>query len=331
MSDLEYLRTMLDTYGYNTKTNTAWYHLPTTGDVPPNKFIKFIKYVDTPKSKYKDVLLDRLIEVAKVEYDRIKIVRGRQSIDSKFKIKNFDENGDKFIQFDFLNKHLDEIDSLAKDGNVDGLNALLGNAIITYMNEAFQEFKEVAESLGLYTKEAGNEYYVNAPQYKTEEGLNKFLEEYFWNSTYATTQIISIFTTDLAYYKLGIEDFQKRNKQIIAPSVKLDFRDDNGVEMNQGVLYVNDLMESSSQDLIEFLTDVFKERVAEKTMTPIEMSVILNKFRGKEINVTDAQALRSLRSWRKINMAAGNWSDEIEEAYQAIKNGNWEAKHFDTI
>jgi len=49
---------------------------------------------------------------------------------------------------------------------------------------------------------------------------------------------------------LGIEDFQKRNKQIIAPSVKLDFRDDNGVEMNQGVLYVNDLMESSSQDLI---------------------------------------------------------------------------------
>ncbi len=38
------------------------------------------------------------------------------------------------------------------------------------------------------------------------------LREYFWNSKLATSQIIELTTTDLAFYD-GVTDFQKRFKR----------------------------------------------------------------------------------------------------------------------
>lgn len=47
------------------------------------------------------------------------------------------------------------------------------------------------------------------------------LREYFWNSKFATSQIIELTTTDLAFYK-NIEDFQKRYKEVHAPALRLN-------------------------------------------------------------------------------------------------------------
>ena len=52
-----------------------------------------------------------------------------------------------------------------------------------------------------------------------KEDAIKKLENYFWNSMFATSQIIQLTTTDTAYYK-DVSDFQKRNKQIHAPALR---------------------------------------------------------------------------------------------------------------
>lgn len=49
------------------------------------------------------------------------------------------------------------------------------------------------------------------------------------------------------------------------------------------------------------------------------------------VNVADAQAYRSLSSYRTILGMSGQWTDEMEQAYNNFKNGTWNIADFNII
>ncbi len=153
------------------------------------------------------------------------------------------------------------------------------------------------------------------------------LREYYWNSKLATSQIIQLTTTDLAFYK-NLEDFQKRYKEVHAPALRLNTKatykgERIGRDWERTIYLKDDEIISS---VLEDIKTVLDERVRRNEMTKIDRDYILSKFR--KVNVADAQAYRSLSSYRAILGMSGQWTDDMEQAYNNFKNGDWNIKDF---
>ena len=156
------------------------------------------------------------------------------------------------------------------------------------------------------------------------------LREYYWNSKLATSQIIELTTTDLAFYK-NVEDFQKRYKEVHAPALRMNTKATYkgkriGRDWERTIYLKDDEIISSVLSNIETVLD---ERVKKGEMTKIDRDNIVNKF--KEVNVADAQAYRSLSSYKAILGMSGQWTDEMEQAYNNFKNGTWNMADFNII
>lgn len=156
------------------------------------------------------------------------------------------------------------------------------------------------------------------------------LREYYWNSKLATSQIIQLTTTDLAFYK-NLEDFQKRYKEVHAPALRLNTKatykgERIGRDWERTIYLKDDEIISS---VLEDIKTVLDERVRRNEMTKIDRDNILSKFR--KVNVADAQAYRSLSSYRAILGMSGQWTDDMEQAYNNFKNGDWNIKDFNII
>ena len=156
------------------------------------------------------------------------------------------------------------------------------------------------------------------------------LREYYWNSKLATSQIIELTTTDLAFYK-NVEDFQKRYKEVHAPALRMNTKatykgERIGRDWERTIYLKDDEIASSVLSDIETVLD---ERVKKGEMTKIDRDNIVNKF--KAVNVADAQAYRSLSSYRAILGMSGQWTDEMEQAYNNFKNGTWNIADFNII
>lgn len=153
------------------------------------------------------------------------------------------------------------------------------------------------------------------------------LREYYWNSKLATSQIIEITTTDLAFYK-NLEDFQKRYKEIHAPSLRMNtqatFKGERiGRDWERTIYLKDDEIKSS------ILEDVRTVLNSKTDLSDVDKRMILTKF--EEVNVADAQAYRSLSSYRAILGMSGQWTEDMQEAYDHFKSGNWSIKDFNTI
>lgn len=156
------------------------------------------------------------------------------------------------------------------------------------------------------------------------------LREYYWNSKLATSQIIQLTTTDLAFYK-NLEDFQKRYKEVHAPALRLNTKatykgERIGRDWERTIYLKDDEIVSS---VLENIKTVLDERVRRNEMTRIDRDNIISKFRN--VNVADAQAYRSLSSYRAILGMSGQWTDDMEQAYNNFKEGNWNIKDFNII
>lgn len=151
------------------------------------------------------------------------------------------------------------------------------------------------------------------------------LREYFWNSKFATSQIIELTTTDLAFYK-NIEDFQKRYKEVHAPALRLNTNSKYGRKEERTIYLKDDEIVSSALDDIATVLD---ERVKKGEMSKRDRDLILNKFR--EVNVADAQAYRSLSSYRAILDMSGQWTGDMQRAFDNFQNGKWDMADFNII
>ena len=306
------------------KKQFAWYNMPIFSDSPVCKFIKFLRYTTDNEGTYVDKLLPLLRNVVKQELSRIKLVRERIA-NNVSPIANFDKNGLKFMFFPELNEgtFLEEAIGLADEENLDTLNELIDNSLMEIMSTNFSSF--MTNNFNENDLEILGKDLIDSGVITSQEQLNDALSEYFWNQAFATTQIIQLTTTDLAYHKDGI-DFQKRFKEVYAAGTKLFTSSEYGKKIER-TLYLKDQLITSSgyQDIKKVLDKAVKEG----RIKSYDRDNILDKF--KDINVADAQAYRSLDSMRSVLDMLGKWTPAMQESYDRFKEGKWDMLDFNIV
>lgn len=198
------------------------------------------------------------------------------------------------------------------------------------VNEFLNTVKSLLNDIAAHNPNIKNINTIKNLLVATHNAAQEELENYYWNSTFATSQIIEITTTDLAYYK-GVEDFQKRYKEVHAPSLRLNTQATfHGKPIGrtwERTIYLRD--EIIISEVLKDVEAVFDEQVKNGRITKLERDYIISQF--KKINVADAQAYRSLSSYRSMMGMMGQWTDQMEHAYQNLKNNKWSMEDFNII
>lgn len=241
-------------------------------------------------------------------------------------------NKNRYIQDNLWNSEVEKVvDALLKGTNdleVDSMNKVL-QPIRDYYKKAKENGANISkiDLTNLVPKPVVNE-------------AIEYMKNYFYNTTLATSQIIELTTTDLAYY-VNLEDFQKRYKEVHSPALRLDThakffdinkqeivldaaKETNGLEKT---IYLQDNIVKTN--IIDDLKIVFQEKVKNKQMTQAEMDKVINEY--KNINETDAQAYRSLSSYRTLCVMSKDWNQAKEDTYNRIKNDEWDMTDLNTI
>ena len=307
------------------KKQYAWYNFPIFSDSPVAMFIRFTKYIDDNEGTFKQKLLPLFRQIVYQEMDRIKLCENRDK-SGVMKIQNFDKRGKIFNFFPELNTNKygksqisfkEAIQYYADDK--EGLDRFIDMAINEIMDKNFKEFLKSYnnDDLLIQVKRTG--------VVTTDEAALNKLEEYFWNQSFATSQIIQITTTDLAYYKDGV-DFQKRFKEIYAAGSKLNTNSKYGRKIERTIYLKDNIITSANY------TDIksnIMQAVKEKRLSKEEGLAILDKF--KDINQTDAQAYRSLSSYRAVLDMMGLWTDDMQRAFDNLQKGIYDSRDFDIV
>lgn len=159
----------------------------------------------------------------------------------------------------------------------------------------------------------------NSNHYTGEEHLS---ERQYYNMLYANAAIIQLTTVDPAFYKNSTE-FQKRFKETYAGGIQMNTNSKYG-KKTENVVLLSDVIITSPN-----YKDIARVIDGAKNLTEEDKKAIKSVF--KDINVADAQAIRSMHSYRSVLDMMGNWTDTMEEALNHFKNGEWNREDFDVI
>lgn len=297
------------------KKQFAWYNMPIFSDSPVVKFIRLPRYT----GDFKAQILPMLRDVVKQELYRIDLVEKRR-VNGAPQIQSFDKNGDKFHFFPELNKgdFLQRAKELIKKGDGRALSELIDTNVNSIMDALFQEF--LANNAGLHAENLMKQGVI-----KDASQEAAFLEEYFWNQAYATTQIIELTTTDLAFYKDDV-DFQKRYKEVYASGIKLNTNSAYGKPIRRTVYLADSIITSTTFQNIKSVLD---KAVSDGLIQTFDRDNILDKF--KDINVADAQAYVSPKAMRTVLDMMGAWTDAMEQSFERFERGEWDMSDFNTL
>lgn len=345
----------------------AWYQVPLLSDATSAEFIRAKRI----KKDFKNVISDKFTDLVRQEYNRIITVKKRYNSKERIeKIANYDMSDDKsggakFHFFpEFNNYTVVDIDGVAHvreslsaekavnavnkrsffnylaevAEDTDEFNRIAKEAVTTAMNNNFAKAIDTWASIGVFDRTDENneassfKYFKN----KTRKNVESVLEEYYWNTSYMQSQIIQLLTTDLAYYK-NYADFTKRALEFHSPTEKLNtlakwngeyvLADSNGNVRPERVIYLKDEIKES--DVTTEVKKIIDEKIARGELTLADKTVILDKWR--KTNTTDAQAYRTLKSYRATMIAADMWDDDMENAYNNIRKGTWTAMDFTVL
>ena len=356
----EYAKAMITEYYSTPDANSAWYYVPLLADAESAEFIKFTRYNNSSETDesgkpipYEKLVLRDLEDVVRQEYDRIMLVRQREGKGNP--IANFDitrddkgnekgiikdsegniisrNSGNEFKFFPALNTYkvngrlfIDVLEEkIVKNGP--DVSSFIQSALNDIMEQGFTDFMTTMHEQGIDAVVNGTSKYFQV----READLAELFRNFYWNNTLAQSQIIQLTTTDLAYYK-DMKDFQKRFKEIYAQTLKLNTEATfNGEKVGSPVgraLYLKDsIIEAPSKDALREMLD---GRVEAGELSEMDRDAILHHF--DKVNVADAQAYRSLRSYRKVLVMAGRWTNEMEEALQRLEANTWTMADFNII
>lgn len=354
MSDMEYALSLITEYFSESGTDMvpAWFKMPMQSNKPSSEFIRFYSYRG---ENYKDTLTNLFIKIFNQELSRIQTVEMRNlSEGDKGFITNFDTNGRKFMFLDFMNKFLSgdkkntELGKLIRqklDGNkVDEvkLNDLVFNEIKTFMDNKAKSIVSTWAEQGIVE---GAKKVSNIGT--TEEEIIDNLENFVWNDTFASMNIMQLMITDIAYYK-DAEDLQKRLAQLHAPGLRgniyaTDYgkydSEGNMIEKPQRISdgkYRTFILSDYSKvisNIIDNVAEVFDRRIERakqkgdeteiKIATALKESLVGEKGLFRDINVADAQGFNCPTSYRKKAFIFGKWSTKAEEIYQKLKENKY--------
>lgn len=325
----------------------AWYQMPLLSDATSAEFLRAKRV----RKNYEEVLLDKFADVVRQEYNRIVTVKQRNNTPNIKKIAYYDmtddsEGGARFHFFPKLNTEafnkdgktfFEQLAGVADD--TDAFNQRAKEAVQTIMNEDFIAALDNWASIGVFDRVDENNENSSFRYFKqrTRENVEAALREYYWNTTYMQSQIIQLMTTDLAYYG-NYTNFTKRALEFHSPTEKLNTlakwngeyvlasEDENGnvTVRPERVIYLTDEVKPSNW--MKDVEEIIDQKIAKGELTEYDKTVILKKW--GDTNVTDAQAFRTLKSFRATQIAADMWSDDAETAYNNIRNNTWTAQDF---
>ncbi len=325
----------------------AWYQMPLLSDATSAEFLRAKRV----RKNYEEVLLDKFADVVRQEYNRIITVKQRNNTPNIKKIAYYDmtddsEGGARFHFFPKLNTEafnkdgktfFEQLAEVADD--TDAFNQRAKEAVQTIMNEDFIAALDNWASIGVFDKVDENNENSSFRYFKqrTRENVEAALREYYWNTTYMQSQIIQLMTTDLAYYG-NYTNFTKRALEFHSPTEKLNTlakwngeyvlasEDENGnvTVRPERVIYLTDEVKPSNW--MKDVEEIIDQKIAKGELTEYDKTVILKKW--GDTNVTDAQAFRTLKSFRATQIAADMWSDDAETAYNNIRKNTWTAQDF---
>lgn len=290
--------------------NSKYAHYPVfiLGDSGVSKSIRARRYSAQE-------ILDGLYNVYRQECRRMSLTKAaneKLKRDGYSTIDNFSEKENEFTLLPFLNQSFKgrDISSISEKEVKD--------AIKSYMKQAVKDFKVKLDELGVLNtvtktvqgKEVTSYEYLSQ-EAKSEEELDRKLADFYWNTKFATIQQLQMMTIDPAYYK-GTKDLQKRYKEIHAPGklLSLEARDFNGelysADGIERCVYFDDIEVAANPTFLEAIKAHFGEdsRYA--------------KYLSNTL--TDGQGYRTLDSYRKVKGMSGEWTGEMENAYNEIKS-----------
>lgn len=162
--------------------------------------------------------------------------------------------------------------------------------------------------------------------------VRKQVENYLWNDTFASKNILQLTLSDIAFYK-DTEDLQKRLAQLHAPGVRgninaIDY-DGNRVSDGKYRTFILKDFDSFKSNIIANIAEVFDRKIAaapdnqKAVMIALKESLVGKDGKYTKINVTDAQGYSSPSSYRKKAYIFGKWSRHAEDIYQKMLKGEY--------
>lgn len=316
----------------------AWFRIATLSNKPSLEFIRFYSYRG---DNYKDVITNLLHNVFLQELSRIQTVELRNLKEGDYGyIEHFDESGRKFLFLDYMNKYL-------KGGEKE--NTQLGKLIQKSLKEKLSTQEEL--KLAEFSKEAikanmekkaksivnnwSKNGIVKAAKNienigTSEEEILSNLENFVWNDTFASINILQLTVTDLAFYGNAV-NLQKRLAQIHAPGIRgdvyaTDFEGNPVSDTKFRTAKITDYFDIKS-NIIENLKIVFDRKIKaadgieRKGYEMLKEALVGTDGIYHKINVTDGQGYSCPTSYRKKAFIFGRWTKEAEEIYKKIKDG----------
>lgn len=316
----------------------AWFRIATLSNKPSLEFIRFYSYRG---DNYKDVITNLLHNVFLQELSRIQTVELRNLKEGDYGyIEHFDESGRKFLFLDYMNKYL-------KGGEKE--NTQLGNLIQKSLKEKLstQEELKLAEfskgaikanmeekAKSIVNKWSKNGIVKAAKNIEnigtSEEEILSNLENFVWNDTFASVNILQLTVTDLAFYGNAV-NLQKRLAQIHAPGIRgdvhaTDFEGNPVSDTKFRTAKITDYVDMKSY-IIENLKIVFDRKIKaadgieRKGYEMLKEALVGTDGIYHKINVTDGQGFSCPTSYRKKAFIFGRWTKEAEDLYKKIKDG----------
>ena len=242
-----------------------------------------------------------------------------------------------------LQKKVNGETNLTPDEEVE-LGKLAERIIRQFMENRIQSILDTWESNGILEaakniKDIYPSEFDNSSNIKNEERedvindwVRKQVENYLWNDTFASKNILQLTLSDIAFYK-DTEDLQKRLAQLHAPGVRgnINAIDYNGNRVSDGKYrtFILKDFDSFKSNIIANIAEVFDRKIAaapdnqKAVMIALKESLVGKDGKYTKINVTDAQGYSSPSSYRKKAYIFGKWSRHAEDIYQKMLKGEY--------
>ena len=298
------------------KGKTALYPTFILGDANVSKYIRARRYTE-------EEALENMYDVYKQEKKRMQLVAATNEwMDRQgyVRLNNFSKTADRYTMLPFLNA-----DYIALDGTV-GKYALpenpskedVLNAIKAYITDSTEDFKKRLDTYGVLETTIPNDIWRRLPNKKTYCLISQFadpsnidqkLRDFILNSKLAMINQLQMMIVDVAFFQ-NTKDLQYNYRAIhisgkpLCIDAKWDGINVFGRWAKERCIYFDDI---SLPPRAEFMTAVEK-RFGKKSATSMYAKNTL----------TDGQGYRSLSSYRKVKIGAGEWSRDDENAYKAI-------------
>ena len=227
-------------------------------------------------------------------------------------------------------------------------NKLIREVISNNMEKVVNKEIEYFKKIGLFDREEKviNDKTVNVlkfqDEFKGRLGSREFIEkdgpdadykemmeaitEFVWQDIAANINIIQITGGDLAYYGDAI-NYQKRIAQIHSPGLHLmhdpDYDDGYFRSVHISDTKVRDEIYENTKVALEGYLENNKASMKSQDVEDYKkmIKVILKGL--TDAMATDGQSYSSYTSYRKKLAMQGEWNSTLEEAYKAVKNGDF--------